>query len=321
MIFASLPQLFVVPFFLILFFSFGSVTSLYISYFLSQVSVLAILLILNGRYLVGLRNLNSKLLVETIGISLPMTPRVVLGLIGNQIDKIFVGELIGPAVLAAYAIAQSIAIATFQFMSALARVFQPGVYRMCFGKLSTDNLDRLIVPSLVLSLLFAFCVSIGSFYVLYFGFDEIYAHLPGAVNILIFGYVLTFIGKISGIQLSVSKKLLYTAIGPSCVIAVNLIAIEPLYTIYSLNGVALAFVVSQVSGTLIMFLISQKFLSLPFPFKKIIFCYLIFSISFYLYHLSVPENSFFVRIFCDFAILAAVFVYVLKSKVGHIIRA
>ena len=320
LIYASMPQVLMVLFL----FAIASVDSssyaLALSYFYAQVISLLLVMLGNRSMLSSLLKYDLSLVRKTLRISFPMTPRVVLGLLGNQVDKIFVGELIGPNVLAAYGIAQSISIAVFQFMSALGRVFQPTVYRLCFGKSENVDLGALLIPYLKLSMVFAIFVSIATYYVIEIGFAEAYKQVPYAVNILVIGYLLLFLGKVSGVQLSVGKKLLYSVIGTIISIVINVLTVIPFYEYFSLNGVALAFVISQVSSVLIMYAIAQNVLRLSFPLREIFFSYGVFLLLFISFSYLVANVSMQWHFAFDTLVVLLLMFYLYKSGLIYYLR-
>lgn len=311
LIFASMPQAFLVTTFLFINYFMNDQSVLALAYFLAQLISILIVIIVNRSMLNSPFKFDFGLVLDTLKISAPMTPRVVFGLLAGQIDKIFIGELVGPTVLASYGIAQSIAVASFQFMTALSRVFQPDIYRLCFGKLKV-NLGDLLTPYLGLTMAFSFAVSVGAYHLILFGFADHYSHVPQAVNVLIIGYLLLFIGKVSGIQLAVGKKLVYSVIGTLITIAVNIVLIEPLYWALSLNGVALAFSISQGIGVVVMYCIAQATVPLPFPVRRLILIYCAFISIFFAYNYISYELPNALHILIDILVLVSIYVCALK---------
>lgn len=307
LIFASMPQAFMVTALLFISHFMNDQPVLALAYFLAQLVSILIVVLVNRSMLNTPLEFDFGLVLNTLKISAPMTPRVVLGLLAGQIDKIFIGELVGPTVLASYGIAQSIAVASFQFMTALSRVFQPAIYRLCFGKLKVD-LNDLLTPYLGLTMAFSFVVSVGAYHLISFGFADQYNHVPQAVNILIIGYLLLFIGKVSGIQLAVGKKLVYSVIGTIITIAVNIALIEPLYRAMSLNGVALAFAISQGVGVVVMYCIAQATVPLPFSVRRLIMIYCAFISIFCAYNYISYELPNALHVLSDLLILVSIYV-------------
>lgn len=315
LIFASMPQVFMVIALLFISYFMNDQSVLAQAYFLAQLMSILIMIIANRSMLNSPQKFDFGLVLDTLKISAPMTPRVVLGLLAGQVDKIFIGELVGPTVLAFYGIAQSIAVASFQFMTALSRVFQPDIYRLCFGKLKVD-LGDLLTPYLGLTMAFSFALSVGAYHLILLGFGDHYSHVPQAVNILIIGYLLLFIGKVSGIQLAVGKKLVYSVFGTIVTIAVNIVLIEPLYRALSLNGVALAFATSQGVGVIVVYCIAQATVPLPFPVRRLIMIYCSFISIFCAYHYISYKLTNALHVLVDLLVL--VLIYVCTRRLGLI---
>lgn len=78
--------------------------------------------------------LDGRLLLTSLRLSYPLTPRLFLNLVGAQFDKYLINLLSSLGGVGLYSIAQRIASASFQFVTALGNVFVPRTYRMMFER-------------------------------------------------------------------------------------------------------------------------------------------------------------------------------------------
>jgi O-antigen/teichoic acid export membrane protein len=83
---------------------------------------------------------------DTLRVGLPLAPRILIGSVGNQLDKLVLGAVGSLAAVGVYAIGQRMAQFVFAFMTALQNVYQPKVYRMLFAGAPPDSIGRFLLP-------------------------------------------------------------------------------------------------------------------------------------------------------------------------------
>lgn len=81
-----------------------------------------------------------------LAVSLPLAPRVIIGAVGNQLDRLVLGAVASLSGVGLYTVAQRIAQVVFQFMTALQQVYQPSVYRMFFASAPPSEIGRHLLP-------------------------------------------------------------------------------------------------------------------------------------------------------------------------------
>ena len=106
--------------------------------------------------LVGFKN--------SLKISLPLTPRIFFGVIGNQFDKYLIGLLNTVGGVGIFSLGQKIANITFTFMTAIQNVFSPVVYSRMFemGEEGKKSIGKYLTPFLYVSLFIGILVSLFS---------------------------------------------------------------------------------------------------------------------------------------------------------------
>ena len=94
------------------------------------VAGVAILVLVVRRLGAALRPaLDGALLADSLRISLPLTPRIFLGVVGSNFDKYLIGLLATVGGVGVYAVGQRISYMAFQYMTAIENVFTPQVYQ------------------------------------------------------------------------------------------------------------------------------------------------------------------------------------------------
>lgn len=221
-----------------------------------------------------------KVLQDSLKISLPLTPRIFMGVISTQLNKYMLNLLNTLGGVGVFSIAQKIANATFIFMTTLQNVFNPQVYKQMFssepsaGRRIGEYLTPFVYFSIFVCLLFSLFA------------EEIVRLLTGpsfysaapVISILSMCYGFQFFGKINGIQLIYKKKTFLTSMLTIMDIGVGLAISIPMIGKFGVVGAAWAtFLGSLVTGS-VAFMISQHYFHIQWEVKKIaaifgVFCF------------------------------------------------
>jgi O-antigen/teichoic acid export membrane protein len=92
------------------------------------------------------RQLDATQLRDTLRVSLPLAPRILIGAVGNQLDRLVLGAVGSLAGVGVYTIGQRMAQLVFAFMTALQNVYQPRVYKMLFAKVPPAAIGAFLLP-------------------------------------------------------------------------------------------------------------------------------------------------------------------------------
>lgn len=143
---------------------------------------------------------------EALAISLPLTPRAFLGVVGAQFDKYIIGLLGSPTAVGVYALGQRIAYMAFQVMTAIENIFVPEVYRRMFaeGEAARHSLGRYLTPFGYLSAAVAVAVMLGAEEAVLWLAPPSYQESVTVVCLLGASYGLMFFGKMP--QLTYAKR-------------------------------------------------------------------------------------------------------------------
>lgn len=222
-----------------------------------------------------------EVLQDSLKISLPLTPRIFVGVLSTQLNKYILNLLNTVGGVGVFSIAQRIANGTFIFMTAIQNVFNPQVYKKMFSsELSAGKeIGKYLTPFVYISIFVCLLISLFSEEVvrLLTG-PSFYAAAP-IVSIFSMYYGFLFFGKINGIQLIYKKKTIITSILTIIDIGVNVAISIPFIIKFGVIGAAWAtFLGSLITGSL-AFIISQRYFRIEWEVKKIAAIFSVFCAS------------------------------------------
>lgn len=235
-------------------------------------------------------SLDFKLLNTSLKLSLPLTPRIFFGVIGNQFDKYMIGLLNTVGGVGVYNLGQKIANVAFTFMTAIQNVFTPRVYKIMFeeGESGGKSIGRYLTPFLYISVAGGMVLSL-------FGEELIIILTPesyhGAIHIVaIFSllYVTYFFGKQP--QLIYAKKTGITSLLTLLSIVLNIVINIPFIYLWGVEGAAWGSLLAGIISGSIAFYVSQKYYRIAWDYPKVLlilgsfFGFSILSLYFMQYH-------------------------------------
>jgi O-antigen/teichoic acid export membrane protein len=225
---------------------------------------------------------DSKILVEMLKISLPLTPRVFFGYLNTQFDKILLGFIGSTGSVGIYHLGQTLALTIFQFMTGLGRVFQPEVYRKLFAakhSSGSNEIHTYLLPFFYLSILIAISVALFSKELVILMFNNTYIQANIIIIILSMYYASMFFGKIIGMQLIFAKKTHLTTLLMFVGIAINVGLNIPFIIYWGIEGAAWATTISGIIMTIIGYFVAQKYAFISWQWRQINLIHLFFILS------------------------------------------
>ena len=146
------------------------------------------------------------LLVDALRVGYPLMPRVLLGVVGNNIDKYLVGRLTSLGGVGIYSIGQRVANIGFTYMTALQNVFGPQVYTRMFSSDPDAGaaIGRYLTPFAYASTVLAFLIAVFAEETLTLLAPASYRAAIPIVTILASYYAILFFGKMP--QMAYARK-------------------------------------------------------------------------------------------------------------------
>ncbi|MDC1035054.1 lipopolysaccharide biosynthesis protein, partial [Alphaproteobacteria bacterium] len=216
--------------------------------------------------------INFKDFFVVAKISLPLTPKVLVGFIGTQFDKIIISQLSSLDVLGIYSVAQRISMTIYMFMNALYKVWQPKLYEHLFKKNTELDTEFITVymylslfPSLILILFAQEIIMV---------FPESYENSYIIIVLLSLHFSTLFMGKINGPQLMFAKKTFILSVLSIINVIVSIAVIYPLVILYEAIGAAGGLLASSIIVSSLIFVIANKYAPIFWNYKKIALIYL-----------------------------------------------
>jgi O-antigen/teichoic acid export membrane protein len=208
-------------------------------------------------------------LKDSLKLSLPLTPRIFFGVIGNQFDKYMIGLLNTVGGVGIYNIGQQVAYAVFTFMTAIQNVFSPQVYKRMFelGAEGGESVGRYLTPFLYISISIGLMISLLSEEIIIILTPKSYHGAIEIVMILSMLYGSYFFGKQP--QLIFAKKTYITSILTAVSIGINIMINIPF--IYKWGAIGAAWgtlLAGLISGT-VSFIVSQRYYKIGWEYGKI----------------------------------------------------
>jgi len=167
---------------------------------------LVVLLVIAARMLrTAPLSFSGPLLADSLKLGAPLMPRVLLGVVGNNVDKYLIGQVASLGGVGIYTIGQRVANIAFTYMTALQNVFGPRVYTMMF---SGDPHAGTAIGRYLTS--FAYASTVVAFLIALFSEEILTILAPGyvgsipVVTILVLFYAIQFFGKMP--QITYARK-------------------------------------------------------------------------------------------------------------------
>lgn len=222
---------------------------------------------------------NREILKESLKISIPLTPKIFFGVIGNQFDKYMIGLLATVGGVGIYSIGQKVAYVVFSYMTALQNVYSPQVYKRMFElpEKGGESIGRYMTPFIYLSLACALLVSLFSEEIIIILTPQSYHGAVEIVVILSMFYGSLLFGKQP--QLIYAKKTHVTSLVTIMGIILNVLFNIPFIMKWGSIGAAWGTFTAGLINSVIAFFISQKYYEIKWEYKKIGAIYLIFFCS------------------------------------------
>jgi len=212
------------------------------------------------------------ILINTLKISYPLTPRIFIGVINNQFNVYMIGLLANIGFAGIYDLAQKFSNLIFSLITALENVFNPKIYEEMF---QTENMQSIEIGKYITPFFYySIFLSVGVVYsveefILFFIPQEFHSAIYVIYNLAVYPCIL-FFGKINSMQFLYAKKTFTISLISILSLSFNIIINIPLISEYGVTGAALGTLISSISILIISFNLAQKCFYIEWEHKKII---------------------------------------------------
>jgi O-antigen/teichoic acid export membrane protein len=217
-------------------------------------------------------SLDVGMLIESLKISYPLTPRIFLGVINTQFDKYMIGMLASVGGVGVYHISKKIGYLSFTFTTALQNVFSPHIYTKMFesGTAGGESIGKYITPFIYASTLATIVIAFFAEEIILILTPASYHDAISIIPLLAIYYGLLVFGKIGGLQITFTKKTHITSVFSFLNIALNIGLNIPLIMKYGAIGAAWATLLAGLIFTVISIMVSQRYYYINWEYRKII---------------------------------------------------
>ena len=214
--------------------------------------------------------LSISLLLESLKISYPLTPKILIGIINTQFDKFMIGMLATVNSVGIYHIAKRISEIIFNFMTVLQNVYHPQVYKRMFDnhEQGSESIGSYLTPFLYISTSIALSVALFSEEILTLLTPLEYHKATPIISILSIYYGSMFFGKIP--QLMYAKKTHIISILIIFSTVLNITLNIPFIIKYGAIGAAWATLISGLISGITSLIISQHYYRILYEWGKVL---------------------------------------------------
>jgi O-antigen/teichoic acid export membrane protein len=211
-----------------------------------------------------------RLLKESLRLSVPLTPRIFLGVINNQFDKYMIGLLATVGGVGIYSIGQKVANVVFTYMTAIQNVFSPQVYKRMFdlGEKGGESVGRYLTPFAYVSVFIGLLVSLFSEEIVFVLTPPSYYRAADVVTILSMMYASYFFAKQP--QLIYVKKTFMTSLLTLASLVLNVVINIPLIKMWGMIGAAWGTLFAGLLTGVLAFVISQHYYRIVWEARRLV---------------------------------------------------
>lgn len=214
-------------------------------------------------------NFCKRTILDLLKLSLPNTPKIMVGNLNSKIDKILLSYLQNFSLTGIYSIGQSIAYSIFQITTSLDKIFVPQLYKYLFNNQRSKIGEYLLPYIFLITIISISVILLSNIFVKYYLNSEFH----DSVNIIIIFslyYYLLFFNKITNHQLLFKKKVWINTNIFLLNIVLNILLSIPLIIFYDIYGAAIATVLTSFLCLILSYFFAQKFANFIYPKKQVL---------------------------------------------------
>ncbi|MEK7109940.1 MAG: oligosaccharide flippase family protein, partial [Patescibacteria group bacterium] len=222
---------------------------------------------------------NWEILKDSLKLSFPLTPKIFVGVIGNQFDKYMIGLMNSIGGVGIYSIGQKVASVVFAVMTAIQNVYSPQVYKRMFelGSKGGEAVGHYMTPFAYISIAVALIISLLSEEVIWVLTPPPYHGTIDIVIVLSMFYGASFLGKQP--QLIFVKKTHISSLLTVVNVVLTVLISIPFIMRWGAIGAAWGALLAGLIYGVISFVISQYYYEIKWEYKKIGAVFSIFFVS------------------------------------------
>jgi O-antigen/teichoic acid export membrane protein len=212
---------------------------------------------------------DRALLQDSLRISLPLTPRIFLGVVGSNFDKYLIGLLATVGGVGVYSIGQRVSYLAFQYMTAIENVFTPQVYQRMFGlgNKGGASIGRYLTPFAYVSVGVSLLIAIFSEELLIVLTPQSYHGAIPIVALLAMSYGIMFFAKMP--QLTYARKTFVTSILTVVSLGLNIALNVVMIPRWGALGAAAGTLIAGVLSGAVAFAVRQHYYRIAWEYRRL----------------------------------------------------
>ena len=226
-------------------------------------------------------SLSKEVLVSSLKVGYPLTPRIVLNIINSHFDKYILGLLNTVDGVGIYHIGKRIAEIGFNITTSIQNVYNPYIYRKMFAN-QIDNREVIgvyLTPIIFTSILVQMIIALFSEEIIALLTPPNFHTAAPIVSIISMYYGFSILSKVAGTQFVFMKKLYITLILSVISMIVNIGLNIPLILNYGLNGAAMGTLIEGIVSGILSVMLAQRIYRIGYEYKKVAIIFIIFYVS------------------------------------------
>lgn len=221
-------------------------------------------------------SLSYDVFVHAFKISYPLTPRILVNVFNNHIDKYLISVMSTIANVGVYSVSQRIAYMVFYFMTLLQNVFAPEVYKKLFsGDDMSIDIGSYLSIFLYVSTLVALVIVLFSYELVFYLLGDLYENTADVISVLAVFYAIQFPSMVTYKQLLYTKKSYIISMLSLMFLVISLLLIMPLVKYYGAMGAAWGVLIAGIFSNLVIFFIAQHYNKLEWKVNTMLMIYVI----------------------------------------------
>lgn len=218
-------------------------------------------------------------LLEAIRVGYPLTPRVLIGTLSNQIDKFVLGALQSTTSVGIYSLGQRLAYLPFTASNALEHIFVPHVYASMFerGHAASEDLGRYLTPFAYLTVAVACSVVLFAEEIVWVLAPADYHGTAAVAGILAVAYAVMFFGKFP--QLVYAKKMWIASALSMLTLGLNACLCVIGVRWWGALGAACGLLVTSITSGIVGFWVRQRCFPIHWEYRKLVSMFAVLVLS------------------------------------------
>ena len=287
------------------------------AFFISTIIISLILIIIFFiKFKLGLNSVSVPLIKQMIKISIPLFPKIIVGFLRNNYDKILINNISTQSILGTYDIGLKVSNQGYTFMNSLYNSYLPDFYSTLNKKPKgyEQTLPNFLLKFFSVYIIFLLILGLFSFEIFYITTPKTFHEAINISTILTLTFSFYFIDHIP-ILLFLKKTKLISLM--NVVVTLTQFSFGVFFGIkYGIYGMIISNLILSIFSSVFIYSIYQRNLKLNWPLHKFLILYIFTFIScISIIFLRLNDIEYIFRLFFKIALIFSIILIILKLKI------